>query len=223
MREVGLDKFNNMVAEARNQLAIEAKWTNRGHLEQLFDTQIATLKDRGVPVPIVNMLQNQRDQVITKASEMSFENGRVPFLPIIPRTYLSIYSQMLMVKNGDKKGHTCLNPTLITDTDMVDAPKDPYYIYDIEDGKVMRGKTPRDAENLIEKQERLGLTEVEVISLGVHTNVLSRHNVDAVGSRYDSDDSVPYLYLNGDGPILSYGYLASINGFWGAASCGRRS
>src|SRR5712691_4201809 len=48
-------------------------------------------------------------------------------------------------------------------------------IFDIEDGEAMRGKTPEHAEELIMKQGRRGLTEVEVISLGLHTNVLFRH------------------------------------------------
>ena len=208
-----------MVAEAKNQLIAEAKWANRGHLEQLFDTQIATLNDRSVPMQIVEMFHEQRDQVIAKASEMSFENGRMPFLPIIPRTYLSIYSQMPMVKSGGNAGYTYLKPTAITD--VVTAPEDPYYIYDIEDGEAMRGKTPQDAEKLIRKQGRFGLTEVEVISLGVHTDVLSKHYVDAVGFRYFSD-RVPDLYLNDGEPELDWVYLGSSYDHWGAASCGSR-
>jgi len=50
LREVGLEKFNNMVAEAQNQLLVENRWAKRGCFEQLFDTQIATLEDRGVPL-----------------------------------------------------------------------------------------------------------------------------------------------------------------------------
>lgn len=223
MREIGLDKFNNMVAEARNQLAAEAKWANRGHLEELFDTQIATLEDRGVPAPIVRMLYNQRGQVITKASEMAFENGRVPFLPVIPRAYLSIYSQMPMVLNGKNMvGYTNLVPTTVTDTDMVDTPENPYYIYDIEDGELMRDKAPQDAEELIENQGRLGLTEVEVIALGVHTDVLSRHYVDAVGSLYDDCTGI-YLRLYVGLPELDHSSRNISDPMWGAASCGSRA
>jgi len=135
--------IDGAVAQAKDLLDWKAKQAERSDLERLFDTQIATLKDRGVPAPIVEILQNQRDQVIAKTSEMTFENRRVPFLPVIPRTYLSIYSQMPMVKSGGKAGYTYLKPTAITD--VVTTPEDPYYIYDIEDGETMRGKAPQDA------------------------------------------------------------------------------
>jgi len=207
------------VAQAKDLLGRKAKQAKWSDLERLFDTQIATLNDRGVPPPIVETLQVQRDQVIVKAFEMSFENGRVPFLPVIPRTYLSIYSQMPMVRNGNEAGRTYLNPTTITD--VVTAPKDPYYIYDVEDGEVMRDKTPKDAEKLIKKQGRLDLTEVEVISLGVHTDVLSKHHVKAVGSRCGSV-RVPILYLDGSWPKLDWSFLDYSYDHQSAASCGSR-
>ena len=211
--------IDGAVAQAKDLLGRKAKQAKRSDLEKLFDTQIATLKDRGVLPPIVEMLQEQRDQVIAKAAEMSFENGRVPFLPVIPRTYLSIYSQTPMVRNGNKAGRTYLKPTAITD--VMTAPEDSYYIYDVEDGEAMRDKAPRDAEKLIKKQSRLGLTEVEVISLGVHTDVLSKHYVDAVGSRCGSD-GVPDLCLHVDKPRLDWHPLDRSDDHWGAASCGSR-
>ena len=207
------------VAQAKDLLGRKAKQAKQSDLEQLFDTQIATLKDRGVPAQIVEMLQNHCGQVIAKANEMTFKNGRVPFLPVIPRTFLSIYSQMPMVRSGSKTGYTYLKPTSITDVTV--TPEDPYYIYDVDGGEALRGKTPHDAKKLIKNQERLGLTEVEVIALGVHTDVLSRHYVDAVGSRYDSD-GVPILYLYVGRPRLSWDYLDDGDDHWGAASCGSR-
>lgn len=214
---ISADEIDELVDAAKTRR--EAKQARRNDLGRLFDGQIATLKDRGVPAPIVEMLQNQHDQVIAKAREMSFENGHVPFLPVIPRAYLSIYSQMPMVKSGDKAGYTFLKPTAITD--VATTPEDPYYIYDVENGESMRGKATQDAEKLIKKQNRLGLTEVEVISLGVHTDVLSRHYVDAVGSRLDSV-GVLYLYLLDGRPELSWNPLGNGDSVWGAASCGSR-
>ncbi|OGD24835.1 hypothetical protein A2819_00485 [Candidatus Azambacteria bacterium RIFCSPHIGHO2_01_FULL_40_24] len=220
LREVGLKKFNNMVADARHQLLVENIQANRGRLEQLFDAQIATLKDRGVPEQIVKLFQKQRGPVLAKVSKMYVDNGYILFLPVIPRTYLSIYSQMLLVHNGYKTGgYANLVPTAVTDT--VDTPEDPYYIYNIEDGELMRNKTPHDAEKLIEKQGRLGLTEVEVIALGIHTGVLSKHNVDAIGSRYNLNE-IPYLYLEEGNPVLSSSHNAICDNRWGSASCGSR-
>ncbi len=218
LKDVPADDIDGVLASARVRLGEEAKKAKRSDLEKLFDTQIATLKDRGTPEPILNMLANQRGTVISKASEMTFEEGRIPFLPVIPRLYLSIYSQMAMMRKGDKIGHTYLKPSDITD--VVETPAEPYYIFDVENGEALRGKAPQNAEKEIKKQGRRGLTEVEVISLGVHTDVLSRHYVDAVGSRCDSD-GVPSLYLYDGEPKLDWVGLGSGGGRWGAASCGK--
>jgi hypothetical protein len=184
LREVPPKERDEMVVKAKNQLEEEEKESKpkKEDLEKLFDTQIQTLKDRGCPPVIIDMLKEQRDQVLQKASEITIAKKHIPFLPVIPRIYLSIYSQMQMVRNGDKVGYTYLKPSEITD--VVETPQDPYYIFDVEDGEAMLGKSPQNAEKAIKQQNWRGLTEVEVIALGIHTDVLSRHYVDAVGSRY---------------------------------------
>lgn len=219
-KDVSADEVDEVVAQAKTKLVTESKQAKRGALEKLFDAQIATLKDRGCPEQIVELLQQKRGEVVSKASEMTVGEGNIPFLPVVPRTYLTIYSQMPMVRNDSKVGYTYLKPTAITD--VVETPSDPYYIYDVEDGQAMCGKAPQDAEKLIKRDKRFGLTDVEVIALGVHTDVLLRHYVDAVGSRYQSAQ-VPYLYLfDGEQPRLHWDYLAFAGSRWGAASCGSR-
>lgn len=232
MKEVGFDKFNDMVAEARNQLMAEARWTKRGYLENLFHKNMGILEGLDTLEQIMNFLWQKKGSVLQKALaiwEEKYHNetleqlasrGIYIFIPVIPRTYLSIYTQMLMVKSSGNMGYTNLVPTAITDTNITDMPEDPYYIYDVEDGELMRGKTAQDAEDFIEEQGRLGLTEVEVIALGIHTNVLSRHNVDAVGSRYDY--GVPHLQLYEGLPKLDEGSRCVSHALWGAASCGSR-
>lgn len=221
MKEVGFDKFNDMVAEARNQLAAETKWANRGHLEELFDTQIATLKDHGTPEQIVEILQNQKGSVLKKASEMTFGDGNIPFLPVIPRSFRSPYDLMAMVRNGGKVGYTYLNPTQISD--VVDAPQEPYYIYDVEDGNSTRGKSPENAEKILKQQKRSPLTAAEVTALTTHTDVLSKHYVWVPGSRYESAGRVPRVYLDyGVRPLLDWYYVADSYDHWGLASCGSR-
>jgi hypothetical protein len=219
LKDVPADDVDGVLASARTRLTEDAKKVKRADLEKLFDTQIATLKDRGCPEQILTMLANQRGDVVSKASQMTLKEGRISFLPVIPRLYLSIYSQMAMVRNGNKAGYTYLNPSQITD--VVETPREPYYIFDIEDGEAMRGKAPRQAEKEIKKDGRRGLTEVEVIALGIHTDVLSRHYVDAVGSRYDSD-SVPDLCVSDGRPKLDWGDLGDGNDHWGGASCGSK-
>jgi hypothetical protein len=220
LREADLDRFDEAVAKSKQQLYTEAKQANRDDLEKLFNNQIATLKDRGTPEQIVELLANQRSSVIGKASEMTFKDGHVPFLPVIPRTYRSPYDLMSAVRNDDKVGYTYLNPTSITD--KVEAPDEPYYIYDVEDGESTRGKSPESAENTFKSQKRSPLTAAEVMALTTHTYVLSRHNVCASSSRYDSAGSVPYVWVYDSRPELRWGYADGSGSEWGSASLGSR-
>lgn len=221
LREADPDKFDDAVAQAKNQLTTEAKRVKRNDLEKLFDAQIATLKDRGTPEQIVEILQNQKGSVLKKASEMTFGDGNIPFLPVIPRTFRSPYDLMAMVRNDGKVGYTYLNPTQISD--VVDAPQEPYYIYDVEDGSSTRGKSPENAEKTFKQQKRSPLTAAEVMALTTHTDVLSKHYVWAPGSRCVSADGVPGVCLGGgDRPELDWGYVDGSGDHWGSASCGSR-
>ena len=216
LREVPSKERDEVVVKAKNQLEEEEKESKpkKEDLEKLFDTQIQTLKDRGCPAVIIDMLQEQRDDVLQKASEIPIGKKHIAFLPVIPRTFLSIYTQMQMVRNGDKIGYTYLKPSEITD--VVETPADPYYIFDVEDGEAMLGKSPQNAEKTIKQQNWRGLTEVEVIALAIHTDV--RHCVDALGSRCGSA-GVPTLWLHDAEPRLDWVNLDGARDRWGAASC----
>jgi len=183
--------------------------------KKLFDSQIITLKNKGVPTRIVNMLERQRDAVIKKASEMTFKAGHISFLPVISRTDLTIKTQMKMIVTGGRKGYAGLTHLI---TDVIKTPDKPYYIYDVEDGKATLGKSSRDAMKLIKNVGRHALTVVEIISLSLHTNVLSRHFVHATGSRYISADFVPFVWLFGGGPRLSWDDADYPYSRWGSPS-----
>lgn len=220
-KETNQSRIDDLVTQAKSQLDDEAKQVKRNNLEKLFDSQIATLKYRGTPEQIVEILQNQKGAVVKKASEMAIGDGNIPFLPVIPRSFWSPYDLMAMVRYGSKVGYTYLNPTQISD--VVDAPQEPYYIYDVEDGNSMRGKSPENAEKTFKQQKRSPLTAAEVMALTTHTDVLSKHCVWATGSRYELAYEVPNVCLDyGYRPGLGWGWVGGSDGRWGAASCGSR-
>lgn len=99
------EEINEAVNTAKTKLEIAFKEAKRNKLEKLFDSQIATLKDRDCPEEIMKMLQSQKDTVLQKASKMSFAKGNNPFVPVILRTNRSLcfYDMIVMVRNGKKK------------------------------------------------------------------------------------------------------------------------
>lgn len=97
------------------------------------------------------------------------------------------------------------------------------YIYDVEDGKAMCGKSVNECEIEFRKQGRRGLTVKEVLAIYRHSpKVLKDHHIDCSGSRCGSGGA-PILYVFGDRPGLCWRYLGSSDGQWGAASCGSRT
>jgi len=211
--------IDDVVAEAKKQAAVEMIEGRQNELAKLFDGQMEILKSRGCPQRILEVFQDQHDTVLSKAAKMEIPKDHIPFVPVIPRTYMGIYGLIHMVRNEDKVGYTSLDPNEITD--KVETPKIPYFIYDVEDG--MLGKSPKKAEQLIAEQKRSCLTIDESIALCVHTNVLSEHYVDCTGSRYGRADLVPSIYLNDDRPEIGWDHLDFPDDWWGSASCRNRS
>ncbi len=221
-RGVDDSSINNAVARAKRQLNNEVKETRRNNFEELFDSQIATLNSRGVPQETLRRLHDQKKVVIDKASKMTIGNGNIPFIPVVKPSYLGYYGLMSLVHNGANKGYAYIDPDAITDKEK--TPNKLYYIYDVEDGEAMRGKSSKTTEKLLKAQNRYPLTVAEAIALATHTDVLSRHSMDIPGSRYDSD-YVPFLWLYDGQPRLGSGWATSSadsNSNWGSASCGAR-
>ena len=188
-----------------------------GPLSKLFDSQMETLKQRGCPSDIIKALVKMKNGVISKALKNQTPKNHIPFIPVIPRSMLNIDEQMKMVHYRDKKGYNYLNQSALKD--VVDIPGKLYFIFDVEDGQDMLGKSPEKAESLIKKSGRSCLTTEEVIALCIHTNVLSEHYVDCTGSRYGRAGLIPFVYLGGDGPELRWHYSDDANDEWGSASC----
>lgn len=218
-KETDPENIDEAVRRAKNQQIAEAKQAKREVLNRLFDNHIATFNERNVSEQILEVFWNNKEKVLNHAESITVTEGNLPFAPVIVPLYLGYHGLVSLVRYKGKQGYTYLDPIQITDIEKV--PSRLYYMFDIEDGTAMLGKKSEDADKLIVKQGRLLAVTAEVLSIGIHTDVLSRHFVDAVGSRYGSDRS-PGLYLSGGRPGLGWNDLDDANDRWGAASCGSR-
>ncbi|MFA5051390.1 MAG: DUF5701 family protein [Patescibacteria group bacterium] len=135
-------------------------------------------------------------------------------LLIIPANLVPIDKQIELID-----GTNYLN--LSSHKDLIETPKTPYWIYDVENGKKMCGKDPNTCVKIFQKEKRRELITVEGIAIVVQDpDVLKDHYIDLPGSRYDSG-GVPYLSLVGDGPELSFSRSGGASSRFGSASCGR--
>jgi len=93
-------------------------------------------------------------------------------------------------------------------------------IYDIETGEEMLGKSPEQCEKEFKKQGRRGLNIYEGLAIiRKCPNILKKHYIDLVGSRYEQGDEVPNVYLLADEPRLSSDGIGNSDDEWGSASC----
>jgi len=178
-------------------------------LDQLFDNQIETLRSRNCPSALVKMLMKKRMTVLRKAARMRFPTKNLPFIPVIPQQFMNIHGLMTLVHHKGKAGFTGLH----TNNDwnkrkacsIVRTPRTPYYMFDVKSDTL-------DPTRQIEIKRRSCLTEVEVIALAIHTNLLSRYSqVYALGCRCGRRKKLPILI-----PSLSVESddWPEINTFW---------
>lgn len=94
------------------------------------------------------------------------------------------------------------------------------WIYGVEDGKKMLGRSQNSSIEEFGRNNRRGLMTVEGLALyRENPDLLKDHYVDLSASRYDKfDDSVPTLYLHGGVPSLSSHWADVSYSNWGSAS-----
>ncbi len=183
------------------------EWGRLNELLDLFDEQIDRLDDRGCPEFIIDRLYREKMRVAERALGIRTRRGNVPFLPVIPESWLSYVRQMEMVKKNDSTG------TIEIDVSGIEngreLPKEPYYIFDVNDGWEGRGYVPSDVERVIRNNQKKPMVVEELISLCIHTETLNRHNVGALGSRYGKS-SAPGIFMKRDTPTLDWFFLEAL-------------
>lgn len=194
----------------RNYEALMEPWVAIPTPEELFGFQVRNLVEKGV---------------IKSREEVKGLRKRLPekgMLLVVPETKLLLDELMERVVVGGEKGRT--SPSFEYLKDKVKTPKKPYLCLDVEDGRKMLGKSPKQCLQEFKEQKRSELTALEgIILLISFPEILKHHYIDLPGSRIDGSDEVPYVFLgNGDQPELYWNDLANSDDRWGSASCGSR-
>lgn len=180
---------------------------------ELFDFQVATLKDKGVELP-------SRDVDRLRAL---VPNEVQLFLLVPPQPdVLDLDGLMHLVEVDSVTGMNYLDRQHLSD--VIETPKTAHLLLDVEDGRTRLNTKPSVSSMNITQEGRLAYTTWRGLIHGiVFPCVLQDHNLDLVGSRYKSVN-VPSLYLKDGVPRLYYGcsywWYGNTNPEWGAPSAG---
>lgn len=174
--------------------------------EFIFDSQIQTLAYYGCPQLIIDELASKKPKVLSRANKMIFEADSVHFLPVIPVDKLDFTVQLKMLRIGED---------IIEESHSYDSPHPMIlggklgYIFNVNAGMRIRDMGYEDIQHSFKRRGRRGLNIFEVLSLCLHTGLLSRdffNHVYAFGSP-TYKDLIPSLDL---GRVLMRGYYVRL-------------
>lgn len=197
--------------------------------EQEFNRQIDNLSKKGFPKltgmdekKFMGIFEPLKEQ-IKELSSREFQEGRIPFVVVPREKLLSLEKKIPLMELEGKKGFTTLDLSELKTAEGVEIPESlAYLVIDVENGKVMLGKSADEAVKQIKKEGRSPLTAEEGVAIITqYPEILKDHYMDLCGSRHGGDE-VADLWLNEGKPELYWSWASNSHAKWGSASCGSR-
>jgi hypothetical protein len=183
--------------------------------QHLVQEQLATLKSKATTSVVISLLEQQVESLLKYMKNVDVEKGHIPFLPVIPAIYSTIFDQIKMINLHGTPGGSFLDASAIYD--LMDTLPDPYWIIDVSIGDDNKGQVPDE----IDYKGRHPVNCVEALSLCLHTDVLKLHAIDVAGSRIKDDNRIPHLYDTATRVEMGYSYKEA-HSHWGSPSYKQR-
>ena len=176
------------------------------NLEKFFDKKIENLQNLGFSKSIFSKFLFDRKEILEKAEKTDSEN--VPFVFVFPINYLGLHGMLDKIRYKNNKGKTSLKPCDITDT--IEIPKEPYCIFDVDNGSNTVNMTFKETESLINGRGRRGLTVMEMLSLAIQEGIPSSYTIACLKSLYAKEHFgskvIMILFLCFNEPSLYHTY-----------------
>lgn len=190
------------------------------NLERFFDWQIGNLKN-GVVLKSKSeeeeSLLYSKNTILDLAKSFGFENGNLPFLPVLSCQWFNLDVLMKNVKGGHFSGESLIRGIDIQDR-IAHCLRKIYYLFDVEVGRKNMGFNPIAEKVKIEKSKRLCMNIDEIVALGTHCNILKRCNIWAPEScNAKNDEEIVALTLLFRKPKLGFIYPSDYR-LWGTPS-----
>ena len=197
--------------------------------EQEFNRQIENLLKKGLP-KLAGMDEKKAASIFEPLKEQlkelslkEFKEGRIPFVVVPREKLLALEKKIPLMEVEGKKGFTTLDLSELKTAEGVEIPESmAYLVVDVENGKIMLGKSADEAVKQFKKEGRSPLTAEEGVAIILqHPEILKDHYMDLPGSRH-GDGGVADLWLYEGKPLLHWLWASYSVAKWGSASCGSR-
>lgn len=163
-----------------------------------FNRQIENFRQAGYQKGVLSFFSASQTDFIQNARKLNMDNSqsneKFDFLLVVPRNFRSIYDQMSSL------GTVARNITPLEISDVVACPNKPYCLYGLNTGVVEDATKSSVGQLKNQNHERLGLTDIEIISLFIQFPELSKYQVFATGSKVGKT-AYPFLKKNDKGEI----------------------
>jgi hypothetical protein len=199
-----------------------------------FDRQVQTLLRIGYPAiagmsaeTFASRLQPLKRLLEGAPSELPNEDGRVPFVIVVPREWVPLEEAMALTQLKDKTGYIDFRPggleTFEPLSDLEVPEGHAYLVFDLDTGSDLRNLPPDVALAEIRSRRRTPLTLEEGLALLTHfpEKLKKNHCFSLAGSR-SGDRRVPALWISQNRPRLGWCWAGNPHTWLGTASCGGR-
>lgn len=163
------------------------------NIERFFNWQTDNLEEDAFR-EIKKLLLRSKNLILNSTKNIGFENGNLPFLPVLSRRKFNIDLLIKKIKGGRFEGINSIHDTEIREKSAYSI-KSVYYIFDVETGRKTLGLHPAIAAEKINKTEKQCMNADEIISLGTHCNILKYRNIWAPESYCVKNDEKEIIAL----------------------------
>jgi len=202
---------------------------------EAFDRQVQILIAKGYPAiagmtpeAFAERLEPLKLSLSRHAPELPAEDGRVPFVLVIPQAWVPLEDAMPLTALKERNGFIDFKPggleTFKPLPELGVPEEEPYLAFGLETGSEYRNVTPDDALAAIRARERSPLTLEEGLALLTQfpESLKKNHCYSLAGSR-SGDRRVPALWISQLRPKLGWCWAGNPHTWLGTAFCAGRA
>lgn len=179
-------------------------------------------------------LVQKKSELVQKLSEIElwpidFESGKLPFVLVAESGGVGVDERVANLEWNGKPAVVKLDPLAPDDFVTIESVREPdasvYVLVNVDRGKMTLNLAPKDAMELIVKDNRSPLTISEGVAIVTHfPDFLIKNNCfSLLASRHAGDKRVPAIWINGKKQLnLGWCWNGNPHTWLGSASCEMR-